>query len=154
MKTNVKKCGLTLREMVTDFPPSKLMENRWKLLMKQNYWGLTVTSNLKWNSHVNNIVLKSSKRIYLLVQLKRAKVSIQDIFQFYSVCVRPVLEYASTVFHYSIPKYLSDEIEHVQKRALRIVYPNLHYEDALIEAGMESLHTRRQKPAINFLNRF
>ena len=130
------------------------MENRWKLLMKQNYWGLTVTSNLKWNSHVNNIVLKSSKRIYLLVQLKRAKVSIQDILQFYSVCVRPILEYASTVFHYSIPKYLSDEIEHVQKRALRIVYPNLHDEDALIEAGMESLHTRRQKPAINFLNRF
>ena len=55
------------------------------------------------------------------------------------------MEYASTVFHYSILKNLSDEIERVQKRALRIVYPNLHYEDALIEAGMESLHTRRQK---------
>ena len=43
-----------------------------------------------------------------------------------------------------IPKYLSDEIERVQKRILRIVYPNLHYEDALIEARMESLYARRE----------
>ena len=106
---------------------------------------ILITPNLKWNTHVNNIVLKSSKRIYLLVQLKRAKVAIQDSLQFYSICVRPILEYASTVFHYSIPKYLSDEIECIKNRALQIVHPNLHYEDALIEAGMESLHTRRQK---------
>jgi hypothetical protein len=63
------------------------------------------------NSHVNNIVAKSSKRIYLLVQLKREKVAIQDILQFYTVCIRPILEYASTFFHYSLPKYLSDEID-------------------------------------------
>ncbi len=106
--------------------------------------GLTIASNLKWNSHVNNIVAKSSKRIYLLVRLKRAKVAIEDILQFYTVCIRPILEYASIVFHYSLPKYLSDEIERVQKRVLRIVYPNLHYEDALIEARMESLYARRQ----------
>ncbi len=41
---------------------------------------------------------------------------------------------------------MSDEIERVQKRVLRIVglYTNLDYEDALIEAGMESLYARRQ----------
>ena len=32
-----------------------------------------------------------------------------------------------------------------KKRALRIFYPNLQYEDALLEAGMKSLHTGRQK---------
>jgi hypothetical protein len=114
--------------------------------------GLTIAFNLKWNSHVNNIVAKSSKRIYFLVQLKRAKVAIQDILQFYTVCIRPILEYASTVFHYSLPKYLRDEIERVQKRVLRIVYPNLHYEDALIEARMESLYARRQIACNKFFN--
>ena len=69
---------------------------------------------------------------------------IQDILQFYTVCIRPILEYVSTVFHYSLPKYLSDEIERVQKRVLQIAYPNLHYEDALMEARMESLYARRQ----------
>ena len=143
MKTNVKKCGLTLQRDSNRFPPIEINGKPLEVVDEAKPLGLTITSNLKWNSHLNNIVLKSSKRIYLQVQLKRAKVSIQDIFQFYSVCISPILEYASTVFHYSILKYLSDEIERVQKRAHRIVYPNLHYEDALIEAGMESLHTRR-----------
>ena len=55
--------------------------------------GLTVTSDLKWNKHVTNIVSKGSKRLYLQVQLKRAKVPTKDIIQFYTTCIRPVLEY-------------------------------------------------------------
>ena len=147
-KLNENKC----KEMQVDFarnrnryPPIEINGKPLEVVEEAKLLGLTIASNLRWNSHVNDVVSKSSKRVYLLVQLKRAKVPIQDILQFYSVCVRPILEYASTVFHYSIPKYLSDEIERVQKRALRIVYPNLHYEDALVEAGMESLYARRQK---------
>ena len=47
---------------------------------------------------------------------------------------------------------MRDEIEQVQKRVLRIVYPNLHYEDALIEASIESLYTRRQIACNKFFN--
>ena len=86
---------------------------------------------------------KRSKRIYLLVQLKRAKVPDREIVNFYTTCIHPILEYASTVFHYSLPKYLSDEMERVQKRALRIVYPSMHYNEALIESGLETLCARR-----------
>ena len=32
----------------------------------------------------------------------------------------------------------------MKKRALRIVYPNIPYEDVLIEAGMETLYASRQ----------
>ena len=93
------------------FPPNKINGKPLQVVEEAKLLGLTIANNLKWNSHVNNIVPKSSKRIYLLVQLKRAKVAIQDVLQFYTVCIRPILEYASTVFHYSLPKYLSDEIE-------------------------------------------
>ena len=134
------------------FPPIKINGKPLQVVEEVKLLGLTIANNLKWNSHVNNIVAKSSKRIYLLVQLKRAKVAIQDILQFYTVCIRPILEYASTVFHYSLPKYLSDEIERVQKRVLRIVYRNLHYEDALMEAGMESLYARRQTACNKLFN--
>ena len=37
--------------------------------------GLTITDNLTWNAHVNEIIKKSSKKLYFLVQLKRAQVS-------------------------------------------------------------------------------
>jgi hypothetical protein len=125
-------------------PPITINGKPLQVVEEVKLLGLTIANNLKWNSHVNKIVVKISKRIYLLVQLKRAKVAIQDILQFYTVCIRHILEYASTVFHYSLPKYLSDEIERVQRRVFRIVYPNLHYEDALMETVMESLYTRRQ----------
>ena len=41
---------------------------------------------------------------------------------FYVSCVRPVTEYACTVFHNGLPKYLSDDLEQLQKRALRIIF--------------------------------
>ena len=35
--------------------------------------GLNISSDLTWEIHINEIVKKASKRLYFLVQLKRAK---------------------------------------------------------------------------------
>ena len=51
-------------------------------------------------------------------QLKRAKVSTNDMVYFYCTCIRTVVEYASPVFHYALPGYLSDDLERIQKWAL------------------------------------
>ena len=48
-----------------------------------------------------------------------------------------VIEYASAVFA-NLSKYLSDALEEIQKRALRIILPNLHYDEALILSGLPS----------------
>ena len=79
---------------------------------------MTLRSDLRWNSHVHNIISKCSKRLYLLIQLKQANVAKKDILQFYKSCIRSVLEYAAIIFHHSIPKYLSEDIERIQRRAL------------------------------------
>ena len=42
-----------------------------------------------------------------------------------------------------VRKYLSDALEGIQKRALRIILPNLHYDEALILSGLPSLEDRR-----------
>ena len=36
-----------------------------------------------------------------------------------------MLEYVCQAFHSSLPQYLSDDIEYIQKRALRIIYQDL-----------------------------
>ena len=72
------------------------------------------------------------------MQLKRAKVPDKKIVNFYTTCIRPILEYASTVFHYSLPNYLSDEMERVQKRGFRIVYPSMNYNEAFNESGLQA----------------
>ena len=59
--------------------------------------------------------------------------------------VRSVLEYTVPVWQ-SIPGYLSDKIESIQKRALKIIFPCADsYSDALELAWVETLAYRRDE---------
>ena len=61
--------------------------------------GLTVSNNLKWNNHIEQIISKARKRLYFLSQLKRARVGTKELVLFFTTCIRPILEYASPVFN-------------------------------------------------------
>jgi len=61
--------------------------------------------------------------LYFLRQLKCGKVPINDLLSF-TTCKRPVAEYACPVFHTALPQYLSDQLERLQKWALRIISTN------------------------------
>ena len=50
-------------------------------------------------------------------------------------------------------QYLSDQIESIQKRALKIIFPSLCYEDALKKSGLILLRQRREDACITFLKR-
>ena len=107
--------------------------------------GLTISDDLKWNTHISEVVKKVASRLYFLRQLKRAKVTQVDLLSFYVTCIRPVTEYACQVFHNGLPAYLSDELEKLQRRALRIIYPDLSYTEALTKSNLSKLHTRRNE---------
>ena len=55
----------------------------------------------------------------------------QNLCLFYVTCVRSVIDYAAPVFHYSLPAYLTHELERVQRRAMRIICPGIEYQHAL-----------------------
>ena len=44
--------------------------------------GLTISANLTWNVNIEEVVKKGSKRLYFLVQLKRAKSQPTDLILF------------------------------------------------------------------------
>ena len=44
-----------------------------------------------------------------------------------------------------LPVYLSDELKRLQRRALRINYPNLGYAEALQKVSFATLYTRRKE---------
>ena len=58
--------------------------------------------------------------------------------------IQPMSEYACQVFHNGLPEYLSDELEKIQRCALRIIFPDLGYQEALKECNIATLHQRRQ----------
>ena len=93
--------------------------------------GLTVSNNLKWNKHVDEVVKKARMRLYFLSQLKKSNIATKELLQFYTTCIRPVMEYASPVFHDSLTQYLSDDLESIQKRAMKIIFPGITYNEAL-----------------------
>ena len=71
-----------------------------------------------------------------MYQLKRAGIRQTDLVNVYVSVVRPVLEYACPVWHTNLPKYLSDNIEMIQKRALKSIFPDKGYDDILYKLGM------------------
>ena len=91
--------------------------------------------------------------MYFLILLKRARVPINDIVNFYSTCIRPVLEYCAPVFHHALPTYLSDELERVQKGALSIISPNdVSYHERLSLCNLGTLKDRRIELCNNFFD--
>ena len=73
-----------------------------------------------------------------------------DLITVYCSLIRSVIEYASAVLS-NLPKYLSDALEGIQKRALRIILSNLHYDEALTLSGFSSLEDRRAAACESFM---
>ena len=106
---------------------------------------LTVSDNLLWNNNVNEAIKKVNKRFFFLIQLKRAKVPTKDLIQFYTTCIRPILDYGAPVYHYALPQYLQESLERLQKRVLSIIFPEVSYQDSLQFSCLSSLSSRRQE---------
>ena len=105
-----------------------------------------ISNDLKWNAHIVKVINKGASSLYLrLRQLKCAKGDPTQLLCFYTTCIRPVFDYACQVFHNGLPKYLSEELEKIQRFALRIIFPDLAgYQLALKECNIATLHQRRQ----------
>ena len=82
---------------------------------------LHLDASLSWTTHINTILSKASKRLYFLKQLRRAGVPPQQLIHFCMAVIRPVLEYAFPVWHYSITRAQSEHFESTQKRAIHII---------------------------------
>ena len=113
--------------------------NSFKLL------GVIFNSRLTWDNHVSYILSKVAKRFYIIFQLARIGVPPCDIILIYVSLIRSILEYACAVWHTGLTKAQSDDLERVQRRCLKIIYPDLTYRQALNLANIERLSERRHK---------
>ena len=49
------------------------------LVVSAKLLGITITTDLSWNTNVNDVFKKATKRLYLLIQQKRVKVPCNDL---------------------------------------------------------------------------
>ena len=102
-------------------------------------------------------VKNAAQCMYFLKILKSSGLTQQHLLHYYNVvAIRPVLEYCSSLLAHNLHTYLSDQIESIQKRAIRISYNptiGMYYISALTYADMESLKQWRETKAGEFFKK-
>ena len=82
--------------------------------------------------------------IFFLSQLKRAKVSFNELVNFYVTCIRSLLLYSCQVFHFNLPEFLNIMLARIQKRAMNIIYGyDVPYSEALVMSKLHKLSDHR-----------
>ena len=149
MKLNPRKC----KEMVIDpleynttvLRPITIWNTTIEKVKKYKLLGVILTVDLKWKEHIAYIYGKACKRLYSLRVLRKAGVEVKNMLRVYLAIIRPILEYAVPVWQ-TIPEYLSQKFESVQKKALKIIKPGEEsYEELLRVFNVEKLESRREK---------
>ena len=111
------------------------------------YLGVTITNNLRWNTHVSNVYTEANRTLgFLRRNLYSCPQEVKEAA--YKGLVRPVLDYGSSVWD-PPGVVLQEELESVQKRAARFVTGNYNYETGsmtgiLGQLKWESLKKRRK----------
>lgn len=88
---------------------------------------LIIQNNLKWNKHITASVSKAAKRLQIFHVPRQGDIPGEDLIAVYYALIRSVLEYCCVVWHNAPPSYRSNQIERVQRQALRIIYPGHSY---------------------------
>ena len=90
------------------------------------YLGVTITGDLRWNTHVSHVCTKTNRTLGLLRRnLNSCPQEVKEAA--YKGLVRPVLDYDSSVWD-PPGVILQEELESVQKRAAIFVTGNYNYE--------------------------
>ena len=112
--------------------------------------GIIVTDKITWNENTTYICSKASKRLYHLKQLRRAGLDSVDLLAFYESVIRSVLEYACPVWHTSLTVADSSRIESIQRRAMKIIEPELGYDAACSKHHLDKTIVRRENLSKKF----
>ena len=93
-----------------------LEETVLEIVEQIKYLGVTITNDLKCNTHVSNICTKANRGLsFLRHNLSACPRDVKE--SIYNGMVRPILEHGSSVWDPQII-LLQDELEKVQKRAI------------------------------------
>ena len=113
--------------------------------------GLLLTDDLKWDSNTQDICKRAYARLSMITKLKYVGVSNDDLLDVYCLFVRSLLEYCAVVWHSSLTREQSCDIERVQKTSMKIILGNQYsgYTDALKLFNLQTLSSRREKRCLN-----
>lgn len=132
----------------------KLESSPLQQVASVKYLGVTLTNNLSWNSHIDNICsLAFRKLCYIRHKLRNAPANVKLLG--YNTLIRPKLEYACIIWD-PYTKSNIRKLENVQRKAIRFIYskylPTDSPSDLMHANGIEELQVRRRNFRLDFLS--
>ena len=155
MKLNLDKTKIIPFNFTRNFqfePELSLDGTNLDVVHETKLLGLIVTSNCRWESNTKQIVTKGNARLWFLRRLKLLGASQDTLIDIYKLFCRSVLEFGAPVWSGSLTKGNTDDIERVQRSAMKIILGSsfTNYEECLEEISQDTLKSRRDKLCLNF----
>lgn len=119
------------------------------------YLGVTISNNLNWNQHIQNITSKANRTLgFIKRNIKTKHQGIRTTA--YNALVRPQLEYASCVWNPHTQSNIQ-QVEKVQRRAVRWVANDYSRHSSVTEMqqalGWRSLEDRRLSTCLTMFHK-
>ena len=132
--------------------PSSNPSSSLEILEEVKLLGVIITNDLKWDKNTSYLVKKANKKMRMLHIASKFTRNREHLKQIYKTFIRSNLEFSSNVWHSSLTKENRQDLERVQKAALRVILgaEYLNYKDALTLAKLESLEERRGLISLKF----
>ena len=134
----------TLEKNIT--PPLLLFDQtQVNFVDHHKHLGITFSRDAKWHEHINTILSSPSKILGMMRKLKFT-LHRKALNQIYVSCLRPLMEYSSTVWD-GCTAYEKESLEKIQNEAARIVTGltrSVSLENLYSEIGWLSLSDRRR----------
>ena len=86
---------------------------------------------------------KSTKTPLLHAKVEKAGGTTSDLKQFYISVIRPICEYAAPIWSTGLTNEDIRKIENIQKRAVKIIFPDTEYAKSLEVLKLSTLQERR-----------
>ena len=114
--------------------------------------GVYLNSQLNWNSHMNHLISKANRTIFILYRARQFNFTIPAMLTLYQWYIRTGLEYAAPVWHAGLTEEQHTRLERVQKRCFRIILGDAYvsYEVALTTLKSKTLYDRREALILRF----
>ena len=147
MTINVKKTKdiwICFTVSVLGPPPVYIGDELVERVDKFKLLGMGLQNNLKWNNHVETVIQKANRQVYILRECRKANLPVEVGITLYKSNIRSILEYASPVWG-GLPTYLVNEIERTQTRCLRVLGYNNDCLQSLSDRREELLKREARK---------
>ena len=154
MRFNAKKCYLlSIRQHLSHF--YTLNGHILQSVQRNPYLGLTISNDLKWSTHINNICSKASSiLVFLCRNLRHCSTKCRK--NAYISLVRSTLEYGATVWDPYLKADI-DRLERIQRRGTRFITCDYKSRTPgsitkmLTNLELQTLQERRKESRLTFL---